>query len=544
MRTGGITIAYGYVRLSREEARNGESNSITNQKSIIKSYCERHGIHLVRIFDDDGWSGGNFDRPGFQAMMRELENGRINTVITKDLSRLGRDMRESSYYAEEFFPENGIRYIAIADNFDTEHENIMAPFQFAMNEVYLRDGSRKVRDVLRNKRENGEYCACPPYGYKKDPSNRTRLIPDEETAPIVQLIFSLACKEESCRTIALQLNERGIIPPLKYRILYRDNFGERGAARATDSWNYTTVKRILKNKVYLGHTVLGKSRKPSVKSKKKVPVSEENWIVTPDTHEPLVSQETFDQAAFHLGRGTRKYEGFDHVRKSIFSGVAVCGLCGHSMCSCGTVYKGEREKYWYLSCNRSRKDIPHPCPGARIKYADLVEIIRKDLNSLIAMDDQEIDKLVQKLLKKRSEITAAKKIAAQIERAEARLNKIGKIIEKLYIDNADGRLSDERLDEMVYSFEKEAKGLQATIRELEMPLDDDSLNYERFFSLVKRYSHIDVLDRETLLTFVDKVIIGPKELPVGKTKVTHPNEQYYTQSIKIVYKFVGEMDIF
>ena len=151
MKTGTITIAYGYVRLSREESGTGESNSITNQKSIIKSYCERNGFSLAKVFVDDGWSGGNFDRPGFQAMMRQLEGGKINTVITKDLSRLGRDMRESSYYAEQFFPENGIRYVAIADNFDTEHENVMAPFQFAMNEVYLRDGSRKVRDVLDRK---------------------------------------------------------------------------------------------------------------------------------------------------------------------------------------------------------------------------------------------------------------------------------------------------------------------------------------------------------------------------------------------------------
>ncbi len=155
MRSNHLTLAFACLRLSREEARNGESSSISNQRSMIESYCRQNGFTLVRCFTDDGWSGGNFDRPGFQAMMRELEYNGANTVITKDLSRLGRDMRESSYYAEQFFPENGIRYIAIGDNFDTERENIMAPFQFAMNEVYLRDGSRKVKDVLRNKRENG-----------------------------------------------------------------------------------------------------------------------------------------------------------------------------------------------------------------------------------------------------------------------------------------------------------------------------------------------------------------------------------------------------
>ena len=150
-------IAFAYLRLSREEAQKSESSSITNQRMIVTKYCEQCGINLVREFVDDGYSGGNFDRPGFQEMMRELDKGLANTVITKDLSRLGRDMRESSYYAEQFFPEHGIRYIAIADNFDSEDENVLAPFQFAMNEVYLRDGSRKVKDVLKAKRQDGLY---------------------------------------------------------------------------------------------------------------------------------------------------------------------------------------------------------------------------------------------------------------------------------------------------------------------------------------------------------------------------------------------------
>ena len=189
MRTDNLTLGFAYFRLSIEEANKGESSSITNQRMIVQNYCRQNGITLVREFADDGYSGGNFDRPGFQEMMRQLEQGKANTVITKDLSRLGRDMREASYYAEQFYPEHGIRYIAIADNFDTEHDNIMAPFQFAMNEVYLRDGSRKVKDVLKSKRESGQYCACPPYGYKKDPENKNRLAPDEMTAPVVRRIF-------------------------------------------------------------------------------------------------------------------------------------------------------------------------------------------------------------------------------------------------------------------------------------------------------------------------------------------------------------------
>ena len=222
-------LAYAYYRLSREEAQKSESTSISNQKKIVEAYCQQHGITILKFFVDDGWSGGNFDRPGFQSMMQALESGKANVVITKDLSRLGRDMRESSYYAEQFFPENQIRYIAIADNFDSETENVMAPFQFAMNEVYLRDGSRKIKDVLKMKRQRGEYCACAPYGYMKHPQNKDVLVPNEDTAPIVRRIFERAAAGDSCVKIAMTLSAEGIMPPLKYMV--------KTAAKVKNPWS-------------------------------------------------------------------------------------------------------------------------------------------------------------------------------------------------------------------------------------------------------------------------------------------------------------------
>ena len=375
--------AFAYLRLSREESKSSESTSIATQRVIVTNYCNQHDITLVKVFSDDGWSGGNFDRPGFQAMMRELEIGAVNMVITKDLSRLGRDMRESSYYAEQFFPEHGIRYIAIADNFDTDSDNVMAPFQFAMNEVYLRDGSRKVRDALKSKREQGEYCCCPPYGYEKAPNKKGVLVPDEMTAPIVKRIFEAAANGDSCRTIAIALTNDGVIPPLKYRVLYRDDFSDAGAAKASDEWNGETVRRLLKNPVYLGHTVLGKTKKASIKSTKKTNVPKENWAITKNTHEPIVSEKLFDLAQANLGKRTKIYMDYGRVRNNIFAGIVFCANCGHALCSSGTVYKGERLKYWYLSCTHKRKDIQNPCTGVSIRYGDFTEAIRQDLNSLI-----------------------------------------------------------------------------------------------------------------------------------------------------------------
>lgn len=539
MKTDKLTLGFAYLRLSNEEAQGGESSSITNQRMIVQNYCRQNGITLVREFVDDGYSGGNFDRPAFQKMMEQLRQGKANTVITKDLSRLGRDMREASCYAEQFFPEHGVRYIAIADNFDTERENIMAPFLFAMNEVYLRDGSRKVKDVLRSKRENGQYCACPPYGYRKDARDRHRLAPDEMTAPVVLRIFERAAGGDSSRKIALELNRDGIIPPLKYRVLYRDAFSEEGAARASDLWNYTTVKRILKNPVYLGHTLLGKSRKVSVKSRKKVPIPREDWAVTENTHPPLVSADLYARAQANLGRGDHRSCG--QMRRSIFSGIAVCAKCGCSLCSCGTVYKGEREKYWYLSCTHQRQDIANPCTGVRVRYADLLEIVRQDLNAILSLSDEQMDAMAREALKQYGSEESIQAGRLQKEKAEARLLTIDKVVVKLYTDNAEGRLDDERLRRMVEDLENESARLRSVLSGPDPSgcAQESREHYARFFALARQYTHIEKLDRDVLQTFVEKIEVGPKELPDGQKKATHRN-QPYRQSVRIFYRFIGE----
>lgn len=543
MKTDKMILAFAYLRLSREESQNdSESSSITNQRMIISDYCKRNGILLVGEFVDDGWSGGNFDRPAFREMLQQLKEGNANTVITKDLSRLGRDMTEASRYSEQYFPENGIRYITVSDSFDSEEDNVLAPFQFAMNEVYLRDGSRKIKEVLKNKRENGQYCACPPFGYKKNPKNKYTLIPDEITAPTVKRIFEAAAHGDSSRKIAMDLNADGVIPPLKYRVLYRDEFSDAGAARASDLWNYTTVKRILKNEVYLGHTILGKSRKVSVKSKKKVNLDKGDWCITENTHEPLISESLFEKAQINMGKGTKTYQGYDNVRKSIFSGIAYCKKCGHALCSAGTVYKGEREKYWYLSCINKRPDISNPCTGTRIRYSDLLELIRNDLNQLLALSDEEIKNLAEELIERNHKESDNGNPELQKQKLEARLDIIGKIITKLYTDNAEGKLSDDRLYSMVEQHEKEAASIKSTLAELAVTdtADKTREDFKRFFEAAKKYTHIDVLDRDVLTTFVDRVEIGEKILPTGTKMVTHRN-QPYTQEINIYYKFIGNI---
>ena len=538
-----VQLADAYYRLSDEERKHGESASITNQRTIVREYCAQRGILLVEEFVDDGYSGGNFERPGFRAMLAHLNAGKANMVITKDLSRLGRDMTESSHYAERYFPEHGIRYLAPGSNFDSEEENLMAPFQFAMNDVYLRDTSRKVRQTLNTKRSNGKYVACPPYGYRKAERTTDRLVPDENTAPVVRMIFDMAASGQSCRSIALRLNELCIMPPLKYRVECRDNFTERGAQRVSDLWNYTTVKRILHNQVYLGHTLLGKSRKVSVKSKKKVKVPEEEWVFTKNTHEALVSQEQFDMAAHFMGENTKASGANPAFRHSIFGGIAYCACCGAAMCSGGSVYNGERAKYWYLVCNnlssRARSRCLH---GARIRYDDLMEVVRRDLNRLLSFDESTIRTITENAVEQANASLGGEDPAVQIGNIDKQTARLKRMIERAYRDNIAGALSDAIQEELVKKLSREIEELTVRRRRLaegKTAAKEIRSAYGLFFRLAKRYTHIETLDRDLLHAFIERIEIGEKILPEGR-KVAGPRTPY-RQSIRIFYRFIGEV---
>lgn len=534
-------LADVYYRLSKEEFKRGESSSIENQRNVVEAYCREKGITIVKEFVDDGYSGANFERPDFIQMLKHLKDKKACMVITKDLSRLGRDMSESSYYAERYFPEQGIHYIAIADNFDSGGDNMLAPFQFAMNDVYIRDTSRKVKQVLKNKRQDGKYCACPPFGYRKDTRLRDRLVPDEQTAPTVKYIFQLAADGYSSRSIADKLNEEGMIPPLMYRVHYRDEFSDRGAARATDSWNFVTVKRILKNQVYLGHTVLGKTKKASVKSSVKIPLPEEDWYITLNTHEALVSQEQFDKAAYYMKKNTKDWQKHPSFRHSIFGGIAYCETCGGPMFSAGSVYKGERDKYWYLSCNNIPKRSKNHCPnGARIKYGVVLEIVRQDLNRVLNLSDEDIQTITKNALQKIESGHVGNSEKGQADNIASRIKEIDKIISKLYQDNISGKINDERLDRMVAGLETESRSLTDRYNQLTKKASDTDKvksNYEKFFAMAKGYQHIGTLDRETLAKFIERIEIGPKILPEG-LKIASKDTPY-RQLIRIHYRFIG-----
>lgn len=529
-----------YMRLSKDD-KNDESLSITNQREIIRDFCSNRGICIVREFADDGFTGGNFDRPAFKAMIDFLNFKKVDLVITKDLSRLGRDMTEASMYAERYFTERGVRYITVTDNFDSYEDNLYAPFQFAMNDVYIRDTSRKIKAVISQKKKSGKYCVCPPYGYKKSTRNRDVLVPDEETAPIVKMIFDYASKGYSVLTITNMLTDTNVIPPLKYRVLYRDEFSDEGAAKAVDHWTYTTVKRIVQNRVYLGDSVFGKTKKPSPKSPAKIPVAKEDWLIVEGTHEPLVSREVFDLANDNIKRRTTKYrqrESQGH-RTSVFRGITFCENCGAAMCTNCTTVSGKQEEksYWHLVCDNSPTRAKNHCEhAARIKYEHLVKLVTDDLNQFIDLSDEQIDAVIQEIRKEDSAEKHNSTIQKQIDSVLAEVSDTNKVIEKLYRDNLTGKISDERLDALVASLEQKCKKADETVAMLkEQIIDIDSRveDYERFFTMVKAYTHINELTPEIVNAFIDRIEIGERSVKRAKKKPS-------SQNVRIFYKFIGD----
>jgi len=537
-------IAFIYLRLSNEDQRQGESGSITNQRKILEDYCKKNNIVVAKEFADDDYSGGNFNRPGFQEMIRALKaDRRVNMVITKDLSRLGRDMSESSYYAERYFPERGIRYIAVYDNFDSESENFLAPFQFAINDVYLRDSSKKVKTALHTMMDRGEYCFRAPYGYKKDPDDNHRLIPDENSAYVVQRIFNMASQGYSTWAIAEALSEDGIYPPLKYRVYKTEGLNSGNAEMMSDAWNNTTVKRILKNPVYLGHTMLGKSKKVSPKSDVKRPVPQNEWRITLNTHEALVSKDVFESATRNLGKRRKDFQQYDQIRKSIFGGIAYCACCGGAMCSSGTVYNGEREKYWYLTCLNIPKRSKKPCKdGARIKYDVLSELVCRELNELLSLTDEQKRQITQQAIALAGDGNVLHEQKKRLEEAQQRLTAIDNLTMKLYEDMYAGRLEESRARRLLEKYQKECDELNELIVILSQRCrntEDIRQTYDQFFALTEQYSHISELTREILTTFIDRIEIEPKRYPPG-VKVYARSKIPYEQTIHIYYKFIGE----
>ena len=524
-----------YCRLSQEDMQTGESESIQNQKLILQRYADEHFFLNTRFFVDDGFSGVSFEREGLQAMLREVEAGNVATVITKDLSRLGRNYLKTGELIEIIFPEYEVRYIAINDGVDTAREdNEFTPLRNWFNEFYARDTSKKIRAVKQAKAQRGERVNGEvPYGYLLDPNDRNHLIPDPETAHVVKQIFAMYVRGDRICEIQNWLRENEIltVSELRYRRTGSCRH-PRPHPNCIYNWPDKTLYDILGRKEYLGHTLTGKSYKISYKCKKTKRNPEEKQYFFPNTHEPLIDEETFELAQKRIATKHRptKSEEID-----LFSGLLFCGDCGYKMYLQQGSKILERKHAYTCGMYRNRIRTGSVCTTHYIRKSVLKELVLADLQRIMSYvkgHEQEFIRTATEC----SEQAMKKALGHQrkeLEKAEARLGEINLLFRKLYEDNALGRLSNEQFVFLTSGYEDEKRELTKRAAELKREIDtaaERNADVKRFVALVRRYTEISELTYENVHEFIDRILIYELDKDTN------------TRKIEIFYSFVGKVD--
>ena len=522
-----------YARLSKDDDLVGDSNSIVHQKEILAKYAKEHGFTNIEFYVDDGFSGTNFNRPDFQRMMADAEEGKISTVIVKDMSRFGRDYIMVGYYTEIYFSNLDIRFIAINDNVDSniQTENDLTPFKNVFNEWYARDTSKKIRAVFKAKGNSGKHLTTnPPFGYKKDPNDKDKWIIDDEAAATVRRIFQMYVDGYRISEIGHKLTEEKVETP----ILYYMNRGIKTNARSEypEIWDLMSIKYILSQTAYAGHTVNFQTAVKSYKTKKQIRLPKEDWIIYRNTQEPIIDEKTFEtvQQMRKVKRARTKYN-----EANMFSGLLYCADCGNHL----TIQRVARNrKMDNFSCATYRKKKKGLCSCHRILVSDLETIVKNDLQKVceyVFLHEKEFTDEYLSGSKKETEKFQSK-TKTELKRLSDRQEEIGRIIRKLYEDNVNGRISDERFDFLAKSYENEGLDLKARIQELQIDLSASVQAEERlsmFLKVVKSYTKIEELTPEILNSFIEKIYIGETEKYDGRKM----------QEVEIIYKFVGAINL-
>ena len=521
-----------YARLSKDDELQGESNSISNQKRILETYARDNGFLNYRFFVDDGWSGANFQRPGFMEMMDCVENGEVKCVITKDLSRMGRNYLQVGMFTEITFPKKGVRFIAINDGVDSaQGDNDLTPLKNLFNEWMVRDTSRKIKAVFRSKGMSGKPITSQPvYGYLKGEDGR--FIIDEEAAPVVKQIFSLCLAGNGPTKIARMLTEQEIPTPgtLEYR---RTGSTRRYYPDYPYRWATNTVVHILERKEYLGHTVNFKTEKISYKVKSSVENPEEKQAVFENTHEPIIDLATWERVQ-ELRKQRKRPNRYDDV--GLFSGLLFCADCGHVMYQ--QRYQTDKRKQDCYICGSYKKRTAD-CTAHFIRTDLLTAGVLDNLRKVTAYAQKHEARFV-KLLIQQNEMGGKRKLAAaakQLEQVQSRIAELSRYIKRLYEDNVNGKISDERFMEMSADYEAEQRELKDRAAALQGELDkaqEATVNAEKFMSVVRKYLSIEELTHTLLREMVEKIVVYECEYDENEVR---------RQRIDIYYSFVGKIDL-
>lgn len=493
-----------YIRLSKEDEEKekySESESIQNQRVLLMQYIKENKLNFVSEYVDDGVSGTSFDRPGFNKMIEDIENGKINMVITKDLSRLGRDYVQTGLYTETYFPEHNVRYIAILDNIDTgldSANNDIAPFKSILNEMYAKDTSKKINSVLQSKRQQGEYLGTAPYGYKKDPDNKYHLIIDKEAAEVVRNIFRKFLEGMGTMQIADYLSEQKIPIPSDY------NKRNRGNKTITYGlWAQSTVRFILSNEIYTGTVVQGKRKKVSFKSKKFVDVPEENWIRKEDMHEAIVSKDDFKRVSRLLEetKGSRVVQN-DYLFKSLLKCFDCKGYIGiRSPDKNGNIY-GRCQRYGRYG----KFDVCSPHNFNYQVFEENMLLVLKEVCRQYS-DKKRLEEIAKNSKSKQDKEMDLKN---KLKTYNIEIEKQNRKLELLYEDRLSEIITVESYIENANKIKSEIIDLQNRIKEINSELNgEESKNNknERLDKLVDEFLNMKSPTKEIIREFIERIEI-------------------------------------
>ena len=525
-----------YPRLSHEDELQGESNSISNQKRILETYAKQNGFSNLRWYTDDGYSGANFQRPGFQAMLADIEAGKVGTVIVKDMSRLGRNYLQVGMYTEMIFPQKNVRFIAINDGVDSaQGENDFAPLRNIFNEWLVRDTSKKIKAVKRSKGMSGKPITSKPvYGYLMDEDEN--FIIDEEAAPVVRQIYSLCLAGNGPTKIARMLTEQQIPTPgtLEYR---RTGSTRRYHPGYECKWATNTVVHLLENREYTGCLVNFKTEKPSYKLKHSIENPPEKQAVFENHHEPIIDRETWERVQ-ELRKQRKRPNRYDEV--GLLSGILFCADCGSVMYQ--QRYQTDKRKQDCYICGSYKKRTAD-CTAHFIRTDLLTAGVLSNLRKVTSYAAKHEARFMKLLIEQNEDgdrrRNAAKK--KELETAEKRISELSAIFKRLYEDSVTGRISDERFTELSADYEAEQKELKervARLREELSKAQEATENAEKFMNVVRRHTTIEELTPTLLREFVEKIVVHESVALDGKRR-----GKLRRQEIEIYYSFVGKVEL-